>query len=210
MRSGVSPLAMWGSHGITSFSRSSSVQAPLITYYNVAEGLEYQNPEVVIIGMIYLFQEYDVDHTDCEPGLRAVLIPAGFQNKSWKQLAPLFKKASFKPGSAITFFLCYGTIAGGASITENSFEQDHHYTRGQNTIYKLEIVEDQRNMTPAERPAAVDEDSAYYYGKAIEACLEKGCKVLRLMRRRGLTGPMRNIWPYSSWGRRVWRGLSGF
>ena len=179
LRVGVSPLAMWGSHGITSFSRSSSVQAPLITYYNVAEGLEYQNPEVVIIGMMYLFQEYDVDHTDREPGLRAVLDTRRLSKQKLEAIGAIVQKSEFQTWSDYLFPLLrhHGRWA---SITENSFEQDHHYTRGQNTIYKLEIVEDQRNMTPAERPAAVDEDSAYYYGKAIEACLEKGCKVLLL------------------------------
>ena len=179
LRSGVSPLAMWGSHGITSFSRSSSVQAPLITYYNVAEGLEYQNPEVVIIGMMYLFQEYDVDHTDREPGLRAVLDTRRLSKQKLEAIGAIVQKSDYQTWFDYLFPIIRHHDRW-ASLNEDVFYREFHYTRGYLPVYKLEVLEDQRNMTPVDQPAAVNEDSAYYYGKAIEACLEKGCKVLLL------------------------------
>ena len=179
LRVGVSPLAMWGSHGITSFSRSSSVQAPLITYYNVAEGLEYQNPEVVIIGTMYLFQEYDVDHTDREPGLRAVLDTRRLSKQKLEAISAIVQKSDYQTWFDYLFPIIRHHDRW-ASLNEDVFYREFHYTRGYLPVYKLEVLEDQRNMTPVDRPAAVDEDSAYYYGKAIEACLEKGCKVLLL------------------------------
>ena len=191
LRAGVSPLAMWEARGITAFSRSSSVQAPLITYFNVAEGLEYQTPEVVIIGTMYLFDEYDVDNEEREPGLRATLDTRRLSKQKLEAIRAIVQESEFQTFGDYLFPIVRHH-AQWASISETTFQREHHYTRGHNTVYRLAAVEDQRNMTPVDQPKAVNEDSAYYYRKAIEACLEKGCDVLLL------TAPRAN-WTYDQY-----------
>ena len=187
----VSPLVMWESRGITSYSRCTSVQAPLITYFNVAEGLEYQTPEVVIIGTMFLFDEYDVDTEENEARLRATLDTRRLSKQKLETMQAIVQKSDYQTFGEYLFPLIRHH-AQWASINESSFEREHHYTRGYLPVYKLEVLEDQRNMTPVDQPKAVNEDSAYYYRKAIEACLEKGCDVLLL------TAPRAN-WTYDQY-----------
>ena len=187
----VSPLVMWESRGITSYSRCTSVQAPLITYFNVAEGLEYQTPEVVIIGTMFLFDEYDVDTEENEARLRATLDTRRLSKQKLETMQAIVQKSDYQTFGEYLFPLIRHH-AQWASINENTFEREHHYTRGYLPVYKLEVLEDQRNMTPVDQPKAVNEDSAYYYRKAIEACLEKGCDVLLL------TAPRAN-WTYDQY-----------
>ena len=175
----VSPLVMWDAQGITSYSRCTSVQAPLITYYNVTEGLEYQNPEVVIIGTMYLFDEYDVDKEENESYLRATMDTRRLSKQKLEAISAIVQKSDYQTWFDYLFPIIRHHDRW-ASLNEDVFYREFHYTRGYLPVYKLEVLEDQRNMTPVDQPAAVNEDSAYYYGKAIEACLEKGCKVLLL------------------------------
>ena len=157
----------------------------------MAEGLEYQTPEVVIIGTMFLFDEYDVDNEDREPGLRATLDTRRLSKQKLEAIRAIVQESEFQTFGDYLFPIVRHH-AQWASINESSFEREHHYTRGYLPVYKLEVLEDQRNMTPVDQPKAVNEDSAYYYRKAIEACLEKGCDVLLL------TAPRAN-WTYDQY-----------
>lgn len=56
---GVSSMLMYQDHGFTGYARASALQAPSVSYGLLAESLEYQNPEVVVLVCDNLFQSYD-------------------------------------------------------------------------------------------------------------------------------------------------------
>jgi hypothetical protein len=61
---GILPLTIWEDYGFTSYNRSTAVQSPYVTYSYLMETLKYQNPKVVVIDAIWLFNEYDVDKNE--------------------------------------------------------------------------------------------------------------------------------------------------
>lgn len=59
MLRGVSPMLMWKEQGFTGYSRASALQAPSVSYGLLAESLERQTPELVVLLADNIFLEYD-------------------------------------------------------------------------------------------------------------------------------------------------------
>lgn len=70
MRNGISPLTIWNSYGITGYSRASSIQSPLISYYLLEESLKTQSPKVVVVEASPLIQSlaHNVNDYDFNEG----------------------------------------------------------------------------------------------------------------------------------------------
>lgn len=49
VRNAISPLEMWHSYGITGYSRASSMQSPVVSYYLLKEAFRTQSPKVVVL-----------------------------------------------------------------------------------------------------------------------------------------------------------------
>ena len=56
---GVSPMVMWKEYGFTGYVRASALQAPAVSYGLLAESLQKQTPEVVVLLCDNIFLEYD-------------------------------------------------------------------------------------------------------------------------------------------------------
>ena len=52
-------MVMWNEHGFTGYVRASALQAPAVSYGLLAESLEYQSPELVVLLCDNIFNEYD-------------------------------------------------------------------------------------------------------------------------------------------------------
>ena len=183
----VSPLVMWDAQGITSLFHSTSV-APLITYYNVTEELEYQNPEVVIIGTMYLFDEYDVDKEENESYLRATMdTRRAFKAKTgsnWR-----VQKSDYQTWFDYLFPIVRDPAA---SLNEDVFYRNCHL-RTKKEYYrfcnkKKEVLEDQRNIT--QLTGAVD-DCASTMGKRLKRVWKRTTKVF--------CSPRRVDWTYAEY-----------
>ena len=68
---GVSPMVLWNQEGFTSYVRASALQAPAVTYGLMAESLEYQKPEMVVLLCDNIFLEFD--YAEREGDLRRAL-----------------------------------------------------------------------------------------------------------------------------------------
>lgn len=59
VHSGVSPICLWETYGITSFDRSNSSQTVAISYYTVEETIKIKKPKLVVLDVGFLNKEAD-------------------------------------------------------------------------------------------------------------------------------------------------------
>ena len=108
-----------------------------------------------------MYKRQDVDTEENEARLRATLDTRRLSKQKLETMQAIVQKSDYQTFGEYLFPLIRHH-AQWASINESSFEREHHYTRGYLPVYKPEVLEDQRNMTPVDQPKAVNEDSAYY------------------------------------------------
>ena len=61
---GVSPMLMWQEHGFTGYVRASALQAPSVAYGILAESLEVQSPELVVLLCDNIYTAYDYEELE--------------------------------------------------------------------------------------------------------------------------------------------------
>lgn len=55
----ISPLKMWQDYGFTSYVRGSANQSMFLTYYTLKESLDFQSPQVVVVEIGQVVNEFD-------------------------------------------------------------------------------------------------------------------------------------------------------
>lgn len=180
---GVSPMLMWKEQGFTGYVRASALQAPAVSYGLLAESLEYQTPELVVLLCDNLFLEYDyatqegdlrrgldgmkvsrykldivrtVTAEDPEQSLLSYVFPLLRYHDRWKEID--WAEAEAEP------------------LLEHSFKKGNVYLKESTPqTYPQGFMEE----TGAEAPA-VSESAQGYIEKSIALCAEKNIPVLLL------------------------------
>ena len=181
---GISPMKMWAEYGFTGYVRASALQAPSVMYGILAESLEAQSPEVVVIGCdnIYLSYDYVEQEGDMRRGLDGMkmskykfdiimeVAAADERQSMLSYVFPLFRYhdrwkeidlAEDEPNP----------------LMEHSFKKGHIYLRGGEA---REYPGGFMMATAGSQAPAFDEDAVAYIEKTIALCKERDIPVLIL------------------------------
>ena len=178
---GVSPMVMYEKHGFTGYVRASALQAPSVSYGLLAEALERQTPELVVLICDNIFLEYDYakqegDMRRAMDGMKnsihkfriiAEVVAADERQSILSYIFPVFRYhdrwKEFEPG-----------VTEAVKLMEHSFKKGHVYLRGgEARAYPENFMEPSGVVAPA-----FNESARNYYEKAIRLCQDKGIEVL--------------------------------
>ena len=176
---GFAPTVVWNETGTNSYVLGSSVQAPEVTYLKVADALKEQTPKVVVLGVLFLFEEYDVDAH--ESYVRLGVDPL---RMSLEKAAVAMEIAGKSDGQTLESYLfpLLRYHDRWRELTEADFqavgydEQHGRSTYLQSRIEKIENL--YGRMDKNAQPAQYNEESLHYYERTIELCQAKGIEVL--------------------------------
>lgn len=177
---GISPNIM-EDNGFTSYVRASALQPPSTTYHLLAESLEYQSPELVVLFPDNIFTEYD--YVEREGDLRraldgmkismhkieavSVITAADERQTMLSYLFPFFryherwKEVEWFVDEPETLPL-YSETNGNVSLPDISPQE-----------YPENFMEDMGEALPE-----LDGESVYYFEKIIALCKENDIEVL--------------------------------
>lgn len=179
---GVSPMLMWEEHGFTGYVRASALQAPAVSYGLLAESLEYQEPELVVLLCDNIFSEYD--YAEREGDLRRGL--DGMKVSKYKLDIIREVTAADERQSLLSYvfpLLRYHDRWKEINLAEDEAEPllEHSFKKG--NVYFREIDPQEYPegfMEPTGAAVSFDESAKEYAEKSIALCKEKGISVLLL------------------------------
>lgn len=179
---GISPMQMYKEHGFTGFVRASALQAPAVSYGLLAESLEKQTPEVVVLVCDNLFQEYD--YAEREGDLRRVLDGMKLSPYKWEILRKV-TKADDRQTMLSYFFplLRYHERWKEVNLAEAETEPflKHSFQKGQVPLKDIAPqAYPEGFMEPTGKEAVFDEDARKETLRSLELCREKDIPVLIL------------------------------
>lgn len=176
---GISPLQLYEEEGIVAHTRASSMQPPIITYLNIKEAYEYQNPCVVIMGIASLFSEYNVDENEAR-------VRRGMDDKKLSVdkincAIEIAQRSSYQ--KAIDYiFPVLRYHSRWEEITLSSVNQvldpPYDYMRGQLAIYEVKSINPRDHVDKSVNAEEYNKESWKWYKKAINYCKERGAKVI--------------------------------
>ena len=179
---GISPLEIWESYGVTGFVRAVGGQAPMVSYYYLAEALKYQKPDVVVIDASHsMFQAYDVDKK--EGKLRNAIDPMRLSVTKFKLIQEIISTSEKQ-----TFASYLHPLLRYHSRWDELEQIDFQYkVNKQIGYYKGFYMLDFRkgnmrfpetHMQPTETIAALSKDSLAYFEKIFQLCKENNISVV--------------------------------
>ena len=178
---GVSPMVMWEEHGFTSYVRASALQAPAVSYGLLAESLEYQDPELVVLLCDNIFLDYD--YAEREGDLRRGL--DGMKMSKYKFDIVREVTAADERQSLVSYafpLMRYHDrwkeidwTADPEPLMEHSFKKGNVYLRD-----IAPQVYPENFMLPTGETPAFNESAKGYIEKSIALCKEKEIPVLLL------------------------------
>lgn len=180
---GISPMLMWKEQGFTGYSRASALQPPNVSYGLLAESLEYQKPELVVLFPDNIFSEYD--YAEREGDLRRSL--DGMKISKYKLEA--VRKITAEDNRQTTLSYLFPLFRyherwkeinlaedKPAPLLEHSIKKGHVYLKGgEPREYPQGFMEPTGAATPSFNPEA-----KAYFEKSVALCKEKGIPVLFL------------------------------
>ncbi|HIY05314.1 MAG TPA: hypothetical protein H9733_10175 [Candidatus Anaerotignum merdipullorum] len=179
---GVSPMLMYQEHGFTGYSRASALQAPSVSYGLLAESLEYQSPEVVVLVCDNLFQSYD--YAQQEGDMRRAMDGMKFSRYKWDIIQEVTAADERQTTLSYLFpLLRYHerwkefdpAEAEAKPLLEHSFKKGHVYLREISPQAYPEGF-----MEPSGDTPVFDENALAYTEKSIALCKEQGIEVVLL------------------------------
>ncbi len=180
---GVSPMVMWEEHGFTSYVRASALQAPAVSYGLLAESLEYQNPELVVLLCDNIFLDYD--YVEREGDLRRGLDGMKLSKYKWDIIREV--TAADERQSLLSYafpLLRYHDRWKEIDLAEDEPKPllEHSFKKGNVYLRDISPQEYPVNfMEPSGGTApAFNEDAQKYIEKSIALCKEKDIPVLLL------------------------------
>jgi len=179
VRNGISPNELWHNYGISAHTRGNSRQPAEAALFNLKEGLKYQKPKVVILGVTQLMVAYD--YVENEPFLRKTL--------DYKKLSPLKIKTASEYVErnkdqdllsyifpVIRYHSRWNTMEYEDLRQALSFEPD--FRRGQYRVLEIRDHEVFDLDDTDHSLVAYDPNSYKYYKEAVETAQAAGAKVL--------------------------------
>lgn len=177
---GVSPMLMYQEHGFTGYVRASALQAPAVSYALLAESLQYQKPEVVVLLCDNLFQTYD--YAEREGDLRRALDGMKFSAHKWSVIQKV-TKADERQTSLSYLFPLFRYHERWKELDMANLEPQkllqHSIRKGQ--VYLHDVapqVYPDGFMQPTGETVTFDADAYAYTEKSIALCKEKGIDVV--------------------------------
>jgi hypothetical protein len=179
---GVSPMAMWNEHGFTGYVRASALQAPAVSYGLLAESLEYQSPELVVLLCDNIFNDYD--YVEREGDLRRGL--DGMKMSKYKFDIIREVTAADERQSLLSYvfpLMRYHDRWKEIDLVEDEPTplMEHSFKKG--NVYLRDIapqVYPENFMEPTGAEYAFDDSAKGYIEKSIALCKEKDIPVLLL------------------------------
>ena len=178
----VSPMKMWEDFGYTSYVRGSANQSVFLTYYTLKESLKYQSPEVVVIEIGQVVNEFDpvVDEWIARRGLDYLRLSdvkaeaimdldlEGSQQSYMDYFFPLLRYHSRWKELEFYDFDYYTWEA-------------HNYAKGQYTGVSIyEYAWPEGFMEPIGEVFEIPAESASYVDKIAELCSENDVELVLL------------------------------
>jgi hypothetical protein len=177
---GISPLILWEKYGFTSFSRSSTVQSAVVSYYYLLETLKTQHPKVVVIDGISLFKEYNVD--DREYHLRKAIDPMKLSGEKIRLVLDIVSKSENQTLASYIFpLLRFHSRWDEVTIDDFINLETIKYDPFRGYVMDFRInprIFPENFMKPTKKISKNDEDSIHYLDKIIQLCKENEIKVV--------------------------------
>ncbi len=180
---GISPMVLWNQEGFTSYVRASALQAPAVTYGLLAESLEYQKPELVVLLCDNIFLEFE--YAEREGDLRRALDGMKLSKYKLQIIRQITAEDERQTLLSYVFpLLRYHerwkeldlAEAEPVPLLENSFKKGNVYLRGSEPQ-----AYPQNFMAPSdEAPPEFNEAAKGYIEQTIQFCKEKDIPVLLL------------------------------
>lgn len=179
---GVSPMVMWQEHGFTGYVRASALQAPSVSYGLLAESLEYQTPELVVLLCDNIFTEYD--YAEREGDLRRGLDGMKMSRYKWEIIREV--TAADERQSLLSYafpLLRYHDRWKEIDLAEDEAEPllEHSFKKGH--VYLKESVPQAYPdgfMEPTGAAVSFDTAAKEYIERSLALCREKEIPVLLL------------------------------
>lgn len=186
MRNGISPLVIWNTYGITGYSRASSIQSPLISYYLLEETLLTQKPKVVVVEASPLVQslaenvnDYDANEGKIHEALDNMRI-SGIKRKMAQDIS---EKSSLTIGELL--FPLYRYHDRWQSLTKADFQgffDSKRYAYKGNypalSVTNIELPNDY--MKRNKNVELLSEESAFYVTRMAELCKKNEIEMILL------------------------------
>ncbi|MCM1568118.1 MAG: hypothetical protein NC081_01575 [Roseburia sp.] len=186
VRNGISSLEIWNEYGYTGYSRASSIQPPIVSYWLLEETFQHQSPKVVFYeasGLCNVTAESLNDYEENEGKLHEVV-----DNMPWS--VPKIKMInSICENSELSFLSLasplYRYHDRWEELTKEDFalSSDNHYAyKGQYpaiTTTAYEYPEGSFDVI-SEEPLAIDDTTAYCVELMKQLCEQNGAELVLL------------------------------
>ncbi len=176
----VSPMKLWENYGFTSYVRGSANQSVFLTYYTLKESFKYQNPEVVVVEIGQIVNDFDPikDEWIARRGLDYLRM------SDVKAEAILDLDIQGSQQSYMSYFfplLRYHSRWKELEMYDFDYYtwEDHNYAKGQYTgvsIYQYQWPEN--FMQPNGEVFELPEESVKYLDKIVTLCKEQGTNLV--------------------------------
>lgn len=176
-----SPLELWENYGFPSFTFSSAGQTAQVSYYLLIEALKYQNPKIVVLDAVLLFNQADADSKE---GVYRPIIDALRWSKNKISFILDVVSKSNEQTLANFFFPLLRYHTRWDELEEKDFRVDlgslRNIHKGSRGFYynpqEVDFPEDY--MQPSHEIIPLSGDAEYYYNKIIALCEEKNIQVI--------------------------------
>lgn len=173
----VSPMEIWYHYGIPSYSLATTLQAPVVTLAFLEDMFKTQQPQVVVFGFEWLFQDYD--YAGREAYLRFALDP---MPNSWTKLKTAAAIVRNDPSQSFLSYLFpmlryhtrWSELDTYSLPDDTQSVQMGYLGLGQSRCWPMP----QSHMASTGVEPSFSEESLYYYRQAIALCQARGVEVL--------------------------------
>lgn len=185
MRNAISPLVIWNEYGYTGYSRASSVQPTLGSYYLLEESLKTQSPKVVFLetgAMVDSFGGQINDYNTNEGKIHEVLDNMRFSTSKLNMVKELTERSDLS--FAELMLPVYRYHDRWQSLTEQDFtdpfkEKYYPYKGNYPSLKRTDGKIDSNYMENSEGVVEeLCEETVYYTRKMAELCEENGIKLV--------------------------------
>ena len=189
VRNGVSSLEMYHDYGFTTYSRATSVQLPVVSYYLLQETLDRQDVKAVVIDASTLTNTLLSGYSK-EEIVGKIHEAIDFMPMSTHRIKLVREILKLDLNASLADFLIplYAYHDRWEEIGKDDFTyrqwQDDYYYKGQNPrIVSVAHSYDAKYMTEADEAADalwIERDSAAWYEEMIRLCKEKGIEFVMI------------------------------
>lgn len=182
---GFSSIKLWGEFGITAEIRGSTSALPFISYLNIKEGLKYQSPQVIVVGINAIFDEVDLDADNMEGAMRRALDYRRLSVEKICAADTIIKNSDNQTLLSYIFpVMRYHDRWQELSMAELKLklnENRYAFLHGQRPLMNIVATEPRWGLMVEKNPlekAEFKELSKTYYDKIIDLCDKKGINLI--------------------------------